>query len=143
MRRITLAVAHQVERELEPHGLTSAQWLPLLKLFKGEARTAAELSRLLYLDAGSITRMLDRLEDKGFVQRTRSEQDRRVVQLELTPLGHATAAKIPEILREAQGAHLQGFSPAEVDTLQSLLRRMLDNAQARPVDTDSPSSHPT
>lgn len=131
MRRITLAVAQEVERELEPHGLTSAQWLPLIKLFKGEARTAAELSRLLYMDAWAITRMLDRLEDKGFIRRMRSKQDRRVVQLALTPGGEATAAKIPAILRGVQSGHLQGFNPAEMDTLQSMMRRMLGNAQSR------------
>ncbi len=140
MRRLTVALAQEVERRLEPHGLTSAQWLPLLKIFKGEASTAAELARLTFLDAGAVTRMLDRLEDKGLLRRVRSAQDRRVVHLELTPQGRATAEKIPAILCDVQNAHLRGFQRAEVDTLKLLLHRMLDNAAAMQPDADAPSS---
>ncbi len=131
MRLITTAVASEVSALLEPDGLTHAQWVPLLKLHTGEASTPAELARACYLDAGSMTRMLDRLEAKGFVRRARSEEDRRVVLLELTPQGRATAARIPGVLCEVQNAHLRGFSRAELDTLTSLLQRVLDNAHAR------------
>ncbi len=131
MRLITTAVASEVSALLEPDGLTHAQWVPLLKLHTGEASTPAELARVCYLDAGSMTRTLDRLEAKGFVRRARSEEDRRVVLLELTPKGRTTAARIPEVLCEVQNAHLRGFSRAELDTLTSLLQRVLDNAHAR------------
>ncbi len=129
MRLITTAVASEVSARLEPEGLTHAQWVPLFKLHQGEATTAAELARAVYLDAGSMTRMLDRLEAKGFVRRVRSEQDRRVIHLALTPAGEATAARIPQILCEVQNAHLRGFTRAELDTLQGLLQRVLTNAR--------------
>lgn len=131
MRQITTAVASEVSALLGPDGLTHAQWVPLLKLHTGEASTPAELARVCYLDAGSMTRTLDRLEAKGFVRRARSEADRRVVLLELTPQGRETAARIPGVLCEVQNAHLNGFSRAELDTLKSLLQRVLDNTQER------------
>ncbi len=130
MRLITTAVASEVSARLGPEGLTHAQWVPLLKLHQGEARTAAELARALYLDAGSMTRLLDRLQAKGFIRRVRSEADRRVIHLALTPAGEATAAHIPQILCEVQNAHLRGFTRAELDTLQGLLQRVLGNARA-------------
>lgn len=130
MRRILTAVAQEVEHELEPYGLTSAQWVPMFKLYTGMANTAAELARETQIDAGAMTRMLDRLEDKGLLRRVRSEQDRRVVHLELTPAGRETAQEIPRVLCEVQNAHLRGFSRDELDTLKSLLRRVLDNASA-------------
>lgn len=144
MRWITTAVAGEVSALLEPDGLTHAQWVPLLKLHTGEASTPAELARACYLDAGSMTRMLDRLETKGFVRRARSETDRRVVMLELTARGRATAARIPDVLCEVQNAHLRGFSRAEFDQLKSLLQRVLDNAHARedlPVSDASSDTH--
>ena len=64
MRRIISLLAQGVERELEPTGLTNAQWVPMLKLYMGCASTAAELARQCELDAGSMTRLLDRLEAK-------------------------------------------------------------------------------
>ena len=45
MRRILTTVSLEVERELEPSGLTNAQWVPLLKLSMGSASTVAELAR--------------------------------------------------------------------------------------------------
>ena len=53
MRRIIALLAQGVEREMEPAGLTNAQWVPLLKLYMGCASTAAELARQCELDAGS------------------------------------------------------------------------------------------
>lgn len=131
MRQITTAVATEVSALLGPDGLTHAQWVPLLKLHTGEASTPAELARVCYLDAGSMTRMIDRLEAKGFVRRTRSDADRRVVLLELTPQGREIAARIPGLLCEVQNAHLSGFTRAEVETLKSFLQRVLDNTQER------------
>ena len=129
MRRIISLLAQGVERELEPSGLTNAQWVPMLKLHMGCASTAAELARQCELDAGSMTRLLDRLESKQLCQRTRSSDDRRVVNLELTDAGRDAAKEIPGILCGVQNALLAGFSVDEWHTLKSYLRRMLDTAQ--------------
>lgn len=129
MRRILSLMAHGVERELEPAGLTNAQWVPLLKLFMGRASTVAELARECELDAGSMTRLLDRLEAKQLCRRVRSSEDRRVVNLELTEAGRAAAKEIPAILSRIQNAHLAGFSVEEWQTLKSYLSRILETAQ--------------
>ena len=129
MRRILNMVGDEVDHQLEPRGLTNAQWVPLLKLHMGHASTAAELSRACGLDGGATTRMLDRLETKGLVRRVRSSEDRRVVKLELTDDGRAAAKTIPAVLCGVQNAHLHGFSHAEWEELKALLRRILANAQ--------------
>lgn len=130
MRRILNGIASEVDRALEPTGLTHAQWLPLFKLHMGLALTVAELARECHLDTGAMTRMLDRLEAKGLVRRVRSERDRRVVNLELTEAGQAAASQIPHVLSEVQNAHLQGFTRAEWEQLMGLLRRIYANSLA-------------
>jgi DNA-binding MarR family transcriptional regulator len=130
MRRILSTVSLEVERELEPSGLTNAQWVPLLKISMGSASTVAELARECMLDAGGMTRLLDRLETKGLVRRVRSSDDRRVVNLELTDEGRAAAKKIPAVLCGVQNAHMRGFTTEEWQLLRSMLRRILDNALA-------------
>ena len=130
MRTIMGHVSQAIEVQLAPTGLTSAQWIPMFKLYMGNANTAAELARCCNLDAGATTRMLDRMEAKGLCERTRSEEDRRVVQLALTEAGSAAAAGISVILSSVQNAYLAGFSQEEFDTLKSMLRRIVDNAQA-------------
>ncbi|MGC3987077.1 MAG: MarR family transcriptional regulator [Pseudorhodoferax sp.] len=129
MRRILSSVASAVERELESTGLTHAQWIPLFKLSVQPGATVAELARQCELDAGAMTRLLDRLEAKGLCQRERSSEDRRVVRLALTEQGRAVADQIPVALSRVQNAYLAGFSREEWLLLKSFLSRILDNAQ--------------
>ena len=128
MRQILNSVSQQVTRELEPQGLTNAQWVPMLKLYLKKASTVAELARECQLDAGSMTRLLDRLEAKGFCRRIRSSDDRRVVNIELTPEGSEAAKEIPAVLSRVQNAHLTGFSVEEWQNLKGYLRRILETA---------------
>ena len=130
MRRSVNQISQAIDRRMEPMGLTNAQWVPLLKLYKGDAGTAAELARSCELDAGSMTRLLDRLEAKGLCKRLRSSDDRRIVNLELSEEGREAARAIPQVLSDVQNACLAGFTKEEWLTLKSLLQRVLDNALA-------------
>ena len=144
MRKILGAVAHEVELQLEPSGLTNAQWVPLFKLYIGSASTVAELARECQLDAGAMTRLLDRLEAKNLCRRVRSLEDRRVVNIELTEAGQQAAAGIPAALSRVQNAHLAGFTVDEFEALKGFLQRILVNAQVHtPTSspTDSGTSH--
>lgn len=129
MRLILATAAQEIERQLASADLTNAQWIPLFKLYHGHATTAAELARVCHLDAGAMTRTLDRLEAKGLCQRERSEADRRVVHIALTEAGTAAAQRIPPILCGMQNAYLEGFSADEFHALKGYLRRILHNAQ--------------
>src|SRR6187551_1408491 len=129
MRQIISLLAGEVDKALEPADLTSAQWVPLLKLHMGIASTVAELARECKLDAGAMTRLLDRLETKGLVARVRSSEDRRVVNIELTDIGRVAARQIPAVLCKVQNAYLEGLSVAEWQQLKDLLRRILANGR--------------
>ena len=141
MRRIVSMVSLGIERDLDATGLTNAQWVPMLKLFMGLASTVAELARECELDAGSMTRLLDRLEAKQLVRRVRSLEDRRVVHIELTEAGRVAAKDIPQTLCRIQNAHLAGFSSEEWHMLKGFLRRILQTAHTLHSTPDSiPSS---
>jgi DNA-binding MarR family transcriptional regulator len=128
MRRVLLALTQDTDKRLEPHGLTHAQWGPLFMIRKAGSATVAEVARELQMDPGAMTRLLDRLEAKGLCRRVRSTDDRRVVNIELTPEGRKAADMVPVALAEVMNAHLAGFTTEEWQTLKTLLRRMLDNA---------------
>lgn len=130
MRRLLGSVATHVQQELDPRGLTNAQWIPLYKLHLGHGSTAAELARECNLDAGAMTRTLDRLEAKGLVLRMRSQEDRRVVKLELTDAGREAASHVPEALCKVINGYLRGFSRQEWLQLKDMLGRMLANGAA-------------
>ena len=138
MRRIMGVIAQEVEREMEPFGLTDAQWKPLLRLYLRQANTVAELARCCEMDAGSMTRLLDRVEAKGLLRRVRSSEDRRVVNIELTPDGLAAAAQIPVILSRVQNNALRGFSETEWRSLQDFLQRIFTSVQTAPQGEGTP-----
>jgi len=82
------------------------------------------------MDAGAMTRLLDRLEKKGFCKRVRSAEDRRVVNIELTHDGETAIAEVPAVLADVQNTHLTGFSRSEWQALHGYLQRMLANGEA-------------
>lgn len=120
----------EVELRMAEHGLTDAQWKPLWMLKIGRATTAFELAREMDVDAGAITRLLDRLEAKALVERVRSASDRRVVHLRLTPAGDAAAARVPHVLASVNNDFLRGFSEPEWKQLRKLIDRMAANGHA-------------
>lgn len=130
MRRALISILAEGDRRLAPHDLTSAQWLPLFKLSQKEGVTMASLARELCTDPGAMTRAMDRLEAKGLVERQRSVEDRRVVNLMLTPEGRDLAGKVPPMMAEVLNSHLKGFSEAEWHLLTDLLQRVVANGEA-------------
>lgn len=120
----------EVEVRMAAHSLTDAQWKPLWLLKAGKATTAIELARYMDVDAGAITRLVDRLEAKGLVERVRSATDRRVVHLGLTAEGEAVVAHVPHVLASVNNDMLRGFSETDFNQLRKLLDRITANATA-------------
>ncbi|KVN23458.1 MarR family transcriptional regulator [Burkholderia pyrrocinia] len=121
------ALIERMDRALEPLDLTAQQIGVILLLSRGYARTPFELSRKMSYDSGSMTRLLDRLERKGFITRARSEQDRRVIELSLTAHGAEAARALPSAIATALNAQLAGFSADELALLTGLLQRFIAN----------------
>lgn len=98
-----------------------------ISLLRGKDVTPACLSRHLGVDTGLMTRTIDRLEALGMVTRSRSINDRRVVNLELTEAGRAVALRITEIAPDVLNTRLARFSADEFDELCRLLRKFLND----------------
>jgi DNA-binding MarR family transcriptional regulator len=127
--QLMMRMRREVDARMGELGLTDAQWKPLWMLKLGKADTAFELAREMSIDAGATTRMLDRLAAKGLIERVRSETDRRVVHLRLTPEGEAAAAQVPHVLAEVNNEFLCGFNKQEWSQFKEFLQRMLVNGQ--------------
>jgi DNA-binding MarR family transcriptional regulator len=73
-----------------------------------------------------MTRTLDKLEDKGLLERSRSDDDRRIVNLTLTEKGQAVAAHIPEIVPPVLNARLKNFTREEFNEFRRLLDKFIE-----------------
>jgi DNA-binding MarR family transcriptional regulator len=121
------AIIEKTEARLAPLDISAAQWIVILIMAERASVTPAELCRLLHYDPGAMTRLVDRLEVKGFVHRVRLEDDRRSVGLELTPDGRALYPPIIDALVNVYNSLLRGFSRSELQELEGFLRRILAN----------------
>lgn len=130
IKRVRAVLTLAVDREMADYEISHEQWAILIMIAQGHGDTAAELSRETLCDTGSMTRMIDRLEAKGLVSRTRSADDRRVVHLALSDAGRALSDRLPPVMVRVLNRHLAGFSEDELAALKAFLRRMLANAES-------------
>jgi DNA-binding MarR family transcriptional regulator len=115
----------EMDAALKDLDISNQQMGIILSLDRGLATTPFELSKLLSIDTGLMTRMLDKLETKGLLARSRSVDDRRVVNLTLTDAGEALATRIPEVAPQVLNARLKKFTKAEFEELRRLLRKFI------------------
>jgi DNA-binding MarR family transcriptional regulator len=113
-----------LDRHLLPLGITAAQ-LKVLRIIRRGDDTAVALCRHLSIHSASMTRMLDRLERKGLIVRTRDEQDQRQVRLALTEVGEALSTVLPTTEVAAMNEFTACLTTEELARLESLLGKML------------------
>lgn len=120
-------IVMEMDAALKDLDISGQQMGIMLMLKQGHAATPFELSKMLGIDTGLMTRMLDKLETKGLLIRSRDQEDRRVVNLSLTKAGTAVADQIPEIAPDVLNARLKNFTKAELSELRRLLRKFLND----------------
>jgi len=130
MARARTRLAKAVDVEFLPLDITHAQGCIVMMLASGRYATAAELARELYIDSAAMTRMVDRLEKRGLIDRMPRGDDRRVINLRLTGPGRALADALPDRYVAVLKKNFAGFTADEVDTLRTLLRKLLDGSAA-------------
>ena len=129
MARARASLLAGIDAELAPFGLNAMQYAALKHLADGSARTAADLCRSMYYDTGSMTRVLDRLEEQGLLRRERCRDDRRVVFLRIAAIGRAQLPRLRAAASRVLQDHLAGFNATEVENLRNYLGRMIENGK--------------
>ena len=122
------AITRMYRPFLEGLGITYPQYLVLLVLWDQKESTVKELSEKLDLDSGTLTPMLKRMEAQQLVQRKRSQEDERVVNIQITEAGLALYDKalcIPQSLLASSG-----LSPEEIYTFNEQLKRIISSVNA-------------
>jgi len=110
-----------LDKALAPHGVTVSQYVVVAALAAGPVESAAQLCKQLSASTSAMTRMLDRLEAKQLVSRARSTQNRRALDLALTPHGAAVYPALRHIVIETVTAHFDGLPMAALPQLEHLL----------------------
>ncbi len=119
-------VRHRGAARLEPHDLTPQLYhvLRILRAAHPEPLPTLEIASRMVEQCPGVTRILDRLVEKGLVHRERGEDDRRQVHCSLTPEGLSALEAAREAIQAAHREILGHFTPAELLALVALLERV-------------------
>jgi len=136
LNRVRAELVEALDRELAPFEITSAQFVILGSLVSGDADSASALCKEISYDPGAMTRMIDRLELKGLIRRLPHADDRRRMNLELTPKGKAVYPKLRASAVTVQNRFLRGFTKIEARQLEGFLQRMIASASQSRYETE-------
>ncbi|MEE1885512.1 MarR family winged helix-turn-helix transcriptional regulator [Pedobacter flavus] len=109
---------------LDELNITYPQYLVLLVLWEEKEQTVGQLGEKLFLDTGTLTPLLKRMEQKGIIMRTRSEKDERVVNLKLTEHGIGLKTKALEIPGKLMKS--MNVSEQELIALKTIINKILN-----------------
>ena len=114
---------------LKPLDLTYTQYIALLVLWELREITVGELCRRLYLDSGTVSPLLKKLESAGYIVKARAREDERVVEIRLTEAGAALQEEAKDIPEKV--GRCVSLAPEKAEALYALLYGLLgEDAQA-------------
>jgi MarR family transcriptional regulator, transcriptional regulator for hemolysin len=114
-----------LEVNLKTKDLTTYQFGALMQVYKSGALTQKEISEFIYTDEPSTARLMNRLEEKGFIKRTADEKDKRKKVISLTPKGRELLNEILPYALEVGNRFASKISEQENKTLYELLLKVI------------------
>lgn len=108
---------------LEPYGLTYTQYIAMMVLWEHRSLTVKELGKYLFLDSGTLTPMLKKMERSGWLRRSRSDRDERVVVVSITEEGDRLQDQLTNVPTEM--ARCLTLQNEEATQLYKLLNTMI------------------
>ena len=114
---------------LKPLGLTYTQYLVFLVLWEKDGLPVGEICGKLMLDSGTLSPLLKKMEQAGYIERRRGSEDDRVVLITLTEKGKKLQEKAKDVPREA-GSCVE-LPPEKAQTLYALLYELLGNIKGK------------
>jgi MarR family transcriptional regulator, organic hydroperoxide resistance regulator len=137
VKKLMKSVNHHGQDISERHELTGPQVFALWQIRDSGPLTMGDLSEALAVTHGVATRMVDRLVDKGMLERSRDESDRRVVLVSLSELGVSVTTEAVDSALELFREVFRGVSPSDREEYLSLLMRIVEaqeGTHTRPED---------
>lgn len=129
---------HKVARE---RGFSVSEWRVMASLSDGQAVSIGELAQVTVSKQPTVTRLLDRMEARGEVERLPHASDRRITLVRITPKGRHSVKHLIELARSHEHRVLEPFGLARADELKKTLRQMIEqhvgSAEADGDDADS------
>src|SRR5207253_3608723 len=117
------------DRQASRYGITRAQWAVLAKVERAEGLKQTELAEQMEMQPITLTRLIDRLCDNGWIERRSDETDRRVNRLYLRKAARPLLGKLSGLRSELTATALQGINPSDAHRLLTSLETIKENVR--------------
>jgi DNA-binding MarR family transcriptional regulator len=136
LRFVSNHVSQAFRRKVEAAGVQVSEWVVLRALHGGEVTSPGGLVRLLGMTKGAVSKLLERLEERGLVTRTTSDVDRRQQTLALTPRGRTLVPRLARLADENDREFFGHMSPHSRETVLRALQSIVEihHLKGAPVD---------
>lgn len=135
IRRITQAVDLHSRRLLAECGVTGPQLAVLRAAGRAQATPIGSIARSVQLSQATVTGIVDRLEQRGLLERRRNDQDRRAVNIRVTGAGRRLLAEGPSLLRERFREHLATIPDWQGNLTLAALQQVAEMMASEPART--------
>lgn len=127
IKLLSQLMARTLQEGLEPYGLTPFHWIVLCCLWKEDGLATSTIGERLQQVGGTLTGVLDRMEERGLIRRERDSCDRRIYRIWLTSEGKQLQEVLPPIAQEVYEQTMTGFSLSKREQLSQLIDRAIAN----------------
>lgn len=117
----------RLQEILEPFGLTPFHWLVLCCLWQEDGLPTSSIGDKLQQVGGTLTGVIDRMEERGLVRRERDTRDRRIWRIWLTDSGSQLQDVLPPLVAETRSQAMQGIPEADRQLFSQLVDRAIVN----------------
>ncbi|RST31739.1 MarR family transcriptional regulator [Sphingomonas ginkgonis] len=121
------ALRRAVARRVTAHGVTRSQWRVLARISKEPGLRQVDLAERLDMEPIVLCRIVDKLEESGFVERQRDPADRRAWRLVLTAKAAPVIEELHAVAAELAAEAFAGMTPSQIEQMRSALATVRDN----------------
>jgi MarR family transcriptional regulator for hemolysin len=125
LHKVALKMRASLDARVSEYGLVSPQYGMLIILDIEGSITQMELGQYMAMDKATMVRMIDGLEELGFVKRSQSDTDRRAKHLELTAAGRKMVSALQKVRGEAEKEFLKPISAEERSQLHGIVLKLM------------------
>lgn len=136
LRFVSNHVSHAFSVKLGGRDVTVAEWVVLRELHEHEGVVPSRLAEDLRMTRGAISKLVDRLADKGLVSKARGQGDRRYQAVALTAAGRALVPELAALADENDAEFFGHLGPAERAALEAVLRDVVQRRQLTTIPVD-------
>lgn len=127
VKLLAQVIGRQFQDQLEPFGLTAFHWVVLCCLWEEDGLATSAIGEKLQQVGGTLTGVLDRMEERGLVRRERDTRDRRIWRIWLTDVGSQLEAVLPPIAIKIREQAMEGMAIPERELFSKLIDQAIAN----------------